>query len=76
MDMDQLWLRAPGLALRLGPEDAPSPAWQLNPAAQAWSSGRRMEEEHWQALARTLRQALAEGRTQGVASAGQPPSVE
>jgi PAS domain S-box-containing protein len=74
MDMDQLWLRAPGLALRLWPEVASSPTWQLNPAAQAWSAGRRMEGEQWQVLARSLRQALAEGLTQGVARAGHPPA--
>ncbi|MBC7956387.1 MAG: PAS domain-containing protein [Cytophagales bacterium] len=61
--MDQLWLSAPGLALRLWPEG--SPGWQLNPAAAAWSERRQLAADHWGALGARLRAALAAGLTEG-----------
>ncbi len=68
--MDQLWLSAPGLALRLWPEGATG--WQLNPAATAWSARRQLVTTHWEALATWLRAALVSGRLTGHASVGLP----
>jgi PAS domain-containing protein len=69
--MDQLWLSAPGLALRLWPEGAPG--WQLNPAGAAWSERRHLAASHWDALAARLRDALALGGVpSGRGAVGQP----
>ncbi|MBC7993553.1 MAG: PAS domain-containing protein [Rhizobacter sp.] len=68
--MDQLWLSAPGLALRLWPGGAPG--WQLNPAGAAWSAPRNFAASDWDALAAGLRDALATGAASGRASLGLP----
>jgi len=68
--MDQLWLSAPGLALRLWPEGAPG--WQLNPAGAEWSAQRQLAASHWDALAARLREALASGAAAGRVGVGQP----
>ncbi len=73
--MDQLWLSAPGLALRLwvqSPRDG-APAWQLNPAGQAWSQRQQVDAAQWEALASQLRQVLVAGSPpKGRAAIGQP----
>ncbi len=61
--MDQLWLSAPGLALRLWPEG--DPGWQLNPAGAAWSAQHHLATSHWDGLATRLRHSLAAGATNG-----------
>ncbi|MBT9526176.1 MAG: PAS domain-containing protein [Rhizobacter sp.] len=68
--MDQLWLSAPGLALRLWPEG--TPGWQLNPAGATWSAQRQLAASHWDALAARLRESLATGATNGHAGLGLP----
>jgi len=71
--MDQLWLSAPALALRLWPADAGSD-WQLNPAAEAWAEQRQVTAAHWADLASELRSAKgrAGAASEGHATVGQP----
>jgi signal transduction histidine kinase/CheY-like chemotaxis protein len=68
--MDQLWLSAPGLALRLWPRGVPG--WQLNPAAVAWSEVRQLTAAHWEALVTPVRAALLAGQATGRAAIGLP----
>jgi PAS domain S-box-containing protein len=67
--IDQLWWRAPGLALRLAASHQPAPGsdpgWQLNPAATAWAEQRRLPSHHWPLLVAALRARLVAGHTQG-----------
>ncbi|MET0335782.1 MAG: PAS domain-containing protein [Rhizobacter sp.] len=76
--IDQLWLRAPGLALRLQaapahePSSGPSSNWQLNPAAQSWSTRRGLADAPWATLANAVRQAIGQGLTQGQLPLGVP----
>ena len=78
---DQLWLSAPGLALRLWPEhgwtDKPAQGWQLNPAGAAWAERRELGAGHWEALASHLRRSLSDDPSllKGHASVGLP-SIE
>ena len=71
--MDQLWLSAPALALRLWPAEAESD-WQLNPAAEAWAKQRQVTAAHWADLASELRGAMgrADAAFEGHAIVGQP----
>jgi PAS domain S-box-containing protein len=57
--MDQLWMSAPALALRLWPIGAHDPAWQLNPAAAGWARRELIDRTEWAALAGSLRESLA-----------------
>ena len=72
--MDQLWRRAPGLALRLWPlaqraGDA-CPGYEPNPAALAWCKSLGLTESHWLALAERLRGELGCGAEQGCVPMG------
>jgi PAS domain S-box-containing protein len=68
--IEQLWWRAPGLALRLAAVRQPHErgdegGWQPNPAATAWAAQRGLPEHHWPALATALRARLDAGQSQG-----------
>ncbi len=65
---DLLWWRAPGPALRLAPPHAQGAAWQLNPAAQAWSAQCGLSEAQWQAYAYGVRGRLEAGDPDGTLS--------
>ncbi|MEO8153503.1 MAG: PAS domain-containing protein [Rhizobacter sp.] len=79
--IDQLWLAAPGVALRLWPQGAhhggEASGWQLNPAGQAWAGRHELTAWHWASLADELRAALgaaaAELKAKGRTAIGQPP---
>ncbi len=81
---DQLWWRAPGLALRLvaaqppherGAGAASARSWQPNPAAATWAAERGLQDDHWAPLVNALRTELDAGRAEGrIALAG--PGVE
>jgi len=76
--MDQLWLSAPALALRLWPADSRAAkagsGWQLNPAAAAWAERRHVTAAHWAFLAAELRTSIgsASGAFEGHAAVGMP----
>jgi PAS domain S-box-containing protein len=70
--IEQLWWRAPGLALRLaavpqphGRGDANANGWQINPAATAWAAQRGLSDQHWLPLATTLRARIDAGHSHG-----------
>lgn len=70
--IEQLWWRAPGLALRLAAAQQPhvrgeAGGWQLNPAATAWAAQRGLPEQHWPPFAADLRARLDAGQTDGCA---------
>ncbi|HZE91411.1 MAG TPA: PAS domain-containing protein, partial [Rhizobacter sp.] len=56
--MDQLWLSAPAIAMRLWPAGVSNHNWRLNPAAAAWAHRGQIERGHWDALADQLRDVL------------------
>jgi PAS domain S-box-containing protein len=67
--IDQLWWRAPGLALRLAaaqqPRSGGEPGWQINPATTAWAEQRGLASQHWPPLAAAIRARVEAGHTQG-----------
>jgi PAS domain S-box-containing protein len=74
MDVDELWLRAPALALRLWPAlpGEAAPRWRLNPAAARWSAEQELAELDWLRFAQALRPAVAGGATDGRAALSSP----
>jgi len=76
--MDQLWLSAPALALRLWPAGAraaeTASGWQLNPAAVAWAERRQVTAAHWETLASLLRTSIGStgAALEGLAAVGSP----
>jgi PAS domain-containing protein len=74
MDVDELWLRAPALALRLWPAlpGEAAPRWRLNPAAARWSAEQELAELDWLRFAQAVRPAVASGATDGRAALSSP----